>query len=142
MLLEEALAQQLAEDSGVATIAADRVFPVEIPQFEKGVATYPCVVFRLANRPGIYTLDGATNTAESTIEIFCLSPDYLQAKRLARAVRISLDGVTEVHPLAAVGSDKLGCFKQGETDTKEVDAIEELDVFNIIQTWLIRHVEE
>lgn len=142
MLLEEAFFGQLAEDHEVAAIVGDRIFPVEIPQFEPGVVTYPCVVYRLVSRPGLYTLDGVTNCAESTMEVFCLAKEYIAAKTLARAVRRSLDTVEPTDPLAALEADKLGILKLGEVDTKEIDDIEELDVFNIIQTWQLRHVED
>lgn len=142
MLLEEALFQQLAENGGIAAIVGDRIYPVEIPQFQPGVTTYPCLVYRLGNRPGLYTVDGALNAVESTIEIFCLSTGYLEAKRLARGVRRALDNVVPGQPLAVLSVDLLGVLKLSESDSKEIDAIEELDVFNITQTWQVRHVEE
>lgn len=142
MLLEEALYSQLAEDSDIAALVVDRVFPVEVPQFAKGTKIYPCLIYRLANRPGVNTLDGVTNFAESTVEITALAQQYLDAKRIARAVRRSLDGTGPNDPLAALCVDTLGAQKIAETEIKENDPLEEVDVFNVTQTWVIKHVED
>lgn len=142
MLFEEALFQQLVDASGAPEWVGDRVYPVEVPQYDVSRPSYPCIVYRLANRPGSYTLDGAHNMVESTVEISCLSANYIEAHQIARAVRLSLDNVGSNDPLAQLEVNLLGAQRIAETEIKEEDPLETVEVYNVTQTWTIKHVED
>jgi Protein of unknown function (DUF3168) len=140
VLFEEAFFQQLVEADEVARIVGDRVFPVEIPQFKPDVKTYPAVVYQVVARARIYTLDGVTNTVETTVSVSCLSVDYMEAKRLADAVRRANAAPKDTDPLSQVSL--LSTTLQDESDNFEYDELEEASLFHVRQTYFIRHVED
>lgn len=140
MLFEEAFYSQLAENSAVAAIVGDRVFPVEIPQFEAGRQTYPCVVYQLAARLRLESHDGPSGTVESTVGVSCLSQDYFEVKKLAQAVRKANATVDATDPLAQVCL--LTTTLQDETDLYEYDELESLSLYHVRQTYLMRHTED
>lgn len=143
-LFEDALYSQLAETTEIAAIVGDRIYPVEVPELPKGKSAFPCVVYRLANRPDIYTLDGVADSVEDTVELTYLAGDYRTTKKLARAGRTRLNNIAADDPLAQFcpAQRGFGARKIAETEIKENDPLEQVDVFNVTQSWVIHHLED
>jgi hypothetical protein len=86
--MEEALIAKLTADSGVAAIAAGRVFPGSRPQ---GSALPAAVLARVSGAP-LYADDGEAGLETARIQIDCWAATYGEAKTLARAVTACLSG--------------------------------------------------
>jgi hypothetical protein len=86
--MEEALIARLIADSGVAAIAAGRVYPGARPQ---GAALPAIVLHRIDGAP-LYADEGEVGLAEARIQIDCWATTYGEAKTLARAVTGALSG--------------------------------------------------
>ena len=84
--MEEAIIMRLLADSGVADIAATRVFPGSRPQ---GSALPALVLNRISGGP-LYADDGEVGLEQGRIQIDCWAATYTEAKLLARAVTASL----------------------------------------------------
>jgi len=94
-MIEVAFRNILAADNGqnsdgVKSIVADRIYFGIRPQDERRALV---VLSLVSDVPG-HTLDGPDGTATGRMQVNCLAPTYAQAKILAAAVDLVLDGYT------------------------------------------------
>lgn len=85
--LEQALAAYLKADASVATIVADRVYPIVPPQ----TAALPDIVFRIISGKGFHHLRGYSGISTARIRITARSRYLRDCAGLRKAVR-QLDG--------------------------------------------------
>ena len=86
--MEEAIRDLLLGDSGVSTLARDRVNFGSNPQG----AGYPAVVLFVISEQQRTNLDGLDGIASARIQVNCIGGTYGAAKQLSRAVRSTLSG--------------------------------------------------
>lgn len=82
------LAYLLTDDSDVADMVSDRVYPVSGEQDE----TRPYIVYMLESDENPMSQDGAANLTKSQFVVWCVGDVYADAKRLANFVRVRLAG--------------------------------------------------
>lgn len=143
MLIEEAIYTLLTQDSDVTAMVADRIYPVTMPQLEKGKTFYPALVFML-DEPGRQrkqTHNGPSPLVMSPITIMCLGPRYFEVKTLAEKVRLALNGQSAV--LEAIYEDHIGAVAlDKETDEYMFDQVEELSLYSVPMEFQIEHREQ
>lgn len=140
MLIEEAIYTLLSTDAGITAIVEDRIYPVTMPELEKGKTFYPALIFTLTNRERDQTHQGPVPLVRSHYTISCLGPQYFQVKSLAQAVRIALNGKSTA--LAVIYEDLVrGIFLQDEDDEYLFDEVEALALYHVPLNFLIQHWE-
>ena len=140
MIIEQALYALLSGDALVQSIVNDRVYAVNLPQYEKGKQDYPALVFSLRSRDRHYTHEGPDGLVESKFVLDCISKEYFECKQLADAVRLALNG--NAAGLAALYDDSVrGVFFDSEEDSFLWDEIEELSLYHIPIDVSIQHKE-
>lgn len=141
MLIEEAIYSLLSNNIGVTAIVSERVYPVTMPQLEKGLTFYPAVTFDLTARGRQQTHQGPTVLVESHINVSCLGPNYFQVKTLAEAVRLALNGkAAELRAL--YGDDVKGIYLDSELDEYVFDEVESLSLYHVPMDFMIQHKEQ
>lgn len=140
MLIEEALYTLLSSDAGITAIVADRIYPVTMPELEKGKTFYPALTFTLTNRDRQQTHDGPTPLVRSHYVFSCLGPQYFQVKTLAQKVRLALNGKSTA--LAVIYEDLVkGIFLEDEDDEYLFDDVEALALYHVPLNFMIQHWE-
>jgi len=140
-LIEEAVFKLLRLDAGIAAIVSGRIYPVTVPQKETAARSYPAVVYSLTTREREQSHDGPTGLVNSDFEIDAISADYFEAKRLANAVRLCLDGkAAELQTHYAEAGVK-GVFLDDEKDDFWYDEIESLSLYYVPQRYVVQHRE-
>lgn len=88
MNIEEALYAHLVADAGVAALISTRVYPLSIAQD----VALPAIAYQRISGPRQRYHSGPSAMAEARIQITCQAAKYTQAKALAKAVRLAMDG--------------------------------------------------
>lgn len=91
MKIHEALRTHLANDTGVAAVAAARIYAGLPPQTAANQAVQPTIIFRLASRSDERGAGGIIlKSAQYTV--LCVATDYDTSHSLADAVEAALEG--------------------------------------------------
>ena len=92
-MIEAGLHQRLAADSGVSAIAADRIFPVILPETMLNPdATVPAAMtYQVITKVPMYTLSDGVVLVTARVQLTCWATTYGSAKSLMAAVDASLD---------------------------------------------------
>lgn len=141
MLIEEALYRMLSQDAAIKNIAGESIFPVTIPQAEKGTTKYPAVVFGLTAREREQTHNGPSRIVRSDFNIECLGPEYLEVKKLADKVRLAITGKSSEFAQVFTKHAK-GIFLDSEADDYVFDTVEELSLYRVPMSFRIQHWED
>lgn len=92
MTIEEAVRTYLGSVAGVTSIVGSgsgaRIYPQALPQSP----TYPAATYSVISNPVVESHSGNSALAHPRFQFDCWSPDYIQAKSLARAIRRALQG--------------------------------------------------
>jgi hypothetical protein len=89
MLLEEAQYEYLMNDTAVAALISNRLYPMVIPQD----VDKPAAAFQRISRAGVHTHDiGPDGWATVRMQYTCQATTQLVAKNVAAAIREALDG--------------------------------------------------
>jgi hypothetical protein len=86
--IETAIRYILSQDSSVAALVFDRIFPNVVPQGE----AMPALTFQQISFPRDMTADGPSGLANPRIQVNAHATTYSGAKTLAVAVREALNG--------------------------------------------------
>lgn len=87
-MIESSLRPYLAADLGVSGYVADRIYPIQLPQ----AAALPAVTYQRISTVPYHHLEGYSGLTASRLQIDCWAVTYADAKGLAEAVRLALDG--------------------------------------------------
>lgn len=95
-MIESNLVDLLRADATVTSIAADRIYPVLLPD----ESTLPAITYQVIATTPLYALDERINLTRYRIQIDAWAkwPSYAQAKSLAEAIRVVLDGYSGPRP--------------------------------------------
>lgn len=131
MSVESVIYDRLAADATLAALVGNRIYPIRAPQ----EAVLPLVVYQ---RIGGATVNGSTavsGTSNPQFQIDCISGTYGDAKRVADAVRSSLNKW-----FSSGTTPELNLALQDERDdyTPPIDQSEE-GVFRVMQDYSIWH---
>lgn len=121
MIIEEAIAALLEADSGVSAIVDDRIFPQVIRQDEEGVIRLPAITYTNVSGFREHSLLGPAGYARPRMQIDCWAYFYLEAKQIAEAVRLALDGFRGD---VSIGSDSLRIESSTLVNVQDFDADE------------------
>lgn len=116
-MIEEALVWMLTHDSGVVAINGARVYPMRLPIDP----TFPAITYQRITGDRVRSHSGPSGLASPLFQINCwggptsVASAYLAAKRLARAVRIALDGFKG----SANGQEIHGLFVEDDRDDQD-----------------------
>lgn len=148
MLIEEALYTLLSENSDVTDLVGERIYPVTMPQLEKGTTFYPAIVFELASRQRQQTHLGPNPLVRSNFTIYCITKmaeevgqGYFAAKGLADAVRLAVNG-RSANLEVIYGNHVAGVFLEDEHDEFLFDPVEQLSLYSVPMEFQIQHKEE
>ena len=140
MLIEEAIYTMLTADAGLTALVAKRIYPVTMPQLEKGKTFYPALVYSLAEREREQTHQGPTKLVKSHYDFSCIGQNYFALKTVANAVRLAFNG--KAAALAALYQDEVkAIFLTGETDDYLFDEVEQLSLYHIPMKFTVLHWE-
>ena len=95
-MIEAALVLFLKADTGIAALVGPRVYPQKAPQ-GKGTddTTFPRLTYECGGGDPVRSNDGKSGLAQATFLLHCWGQGdncYLDAKRLAQAVRVATGG--------------------------------------------------
>lgn len=130
--MEEALRAFLLAQSGVSSVVSDRAYWNIRPQ----AGPLPALVLQVIDRSPAYTMDGNAALAETRVQVDCYGATYAQAKTLARAVRVPLDGKRFTQD-----SIRFEAFRLDERDLSEAGTTEAERVHRISLDFQIWHQE-
>lgn len=140
MLIEEAFYSLLVAASAVIAIVDERIYPVTMPQLEKGKTFYPAICFELAERERRYTHDGPDTLVASRLALYSIGPKYFEVKTLADKVRAAVNGQSAA--LATIYTKHVkGMFIQDEFDDYLFDEVERLSLYRVTMDLMIHHRE-
>jgi len=105
----------LKADAGIASLAAGRVYPQNLPQN----ATLPAVVYRQFSGKRPSTMDNARQLTDDAFHLTCSALDYKGSKQLSEKVRQALEGFSG----AMGGTAILGVFLTHEGDTYAAESL-------------------
>lgn len=88
MTIEAAMRAHLIADPGVSGLVGQRIYPIAMPQG----TTLPAITYQRVSTVRIGSKQGPTGMAQPRLQINCWSKSYGDAKALADAVRVALDG--------------------------------------------------
>lgn len=127
-VIEQALRAVLVADGGVTAITT-RVYPNYIPQSP----TWPLVVYQKVSGLRDQALSGPTGKAHPRFQIEAWAKTYDEAKSLANANRVALDGKTFTKGSVTIG----GVVLQSEWDAYEP----EVECHRIVMDFNFWHTE-
>ncbi len=87
-MVEDALVGMLENAPGVAALAADRIYPIEMPPNTE----LPAIVYQRISGPRVHSHSGPSHLAHPLFQLSCWGADQTVAKTLADQARCSLDG--------------------------------------------------
>lgn len=135
MFLEEGLhAKLLAVGAVTALIGtgdAARLYPLVLPQ--QGELLFPALTYQRISAPRDSTHDGPEGLVRARVQIDAWARTFAEAKRLADAVRLALDGF-KGHA-GDVVVDRM--YLDGDRDFFEGDA----QLYRVTQDWFVWHRE-
>ncbi len=85
--MEIAVRAHLVADPTVSALVGTRVYPLVLPQ---GVA-YPAIRYQRIDTPRTYSKAGYEGDSRPRLQIDCWATGYMDAKRLAEAVRAAME---------------------------------------------------
>jgi hypothetical protein len=86
--IEKLLTTLLEADAGVGAIAADRIYPLVVPQD----AAMPAITYQKTSGNWQIQMSGPHNMSQERFRINCWAETYSEVKGLADAVRAELNG--------------------------------------------------
>lgn len=89
-MIEESLYYQITNDSAVAAVLGDRLFPVVVP----AGTDLPNATYQLITETDPATLDGTVGLLNATFQVSVWATTYDVAKNLANLVRTALKNVS------------------------------------------------
>lgn len=122
----------LKASSAYSALAADRIYPLVIPE----EAAFPAAAYTVTGTNRHSSHDEIGGLAEATVRVDCLAGSYSSAKALASAVRVALGGYT-----GSAGQQVQGVFVQDESQDYSPDDIESRRYFVHTITFTIWHRE-
>lgn len=88
-MVEETFRDWLVADAGVTALVGTRVYPVKAPTG----ATLPFCVYQKVSDVPVVGLDTSSDAVKfARISVNCIGSRYSEAKDLAEAIRVALDG--------------------------------------------------
>ena len=135
MTIEQGLVAHLLADGPVAAIIGTAVHPGKIPQG----APLPAIVYSRSSSIRENTLAGPSDLVKVRMRLDCWHTTYADAKALADAVRIALNGVGLSSPrlLGAEPVQMVTLDTDGDVPSFEGDESEH----RVAQDWTIIHTE-
>jgi hypothetical protein len=130
--MEEALRTYLLAQSGVSSLVSTRAHWNMRPQG----SALPALVLAVIDRSPAYAMDGNSALAETRVQVDCYGTTYAQAKTLARAVRVPLDGKRFTQ-----SSIRFEAFRLDERDLSEAGTTEGERIHRISLDFQIWHQE-
>jgi hypothetical protein len=85
---EAVLQRILAVAPAVSVLIGSRIYPNIVPQ----KAPMPAITYQQISGPRLHDMQGAVGMAKARYQINCWAVSYAEAKELAEAVRLTLDG--------------------------------------------------
>jgi hypothetical protein len=130
-VIEDGLFQLITADSGFSTIAANRLYPLILPD----TPTFPAATYQLISSVPEETNDGPTGFVKARIQTDTWSNSYASCKALAKALRVLLDGFTGTLPNGVAVSNIIR--------DNSSDYIEPVSRLYRVQTdWLVMYDEQ
>lgn len=132
-LIHNALVSILEDSATVGALAADRIYPLVIPQG----GTLPAISYQEVSGERLHTLDGA-DMAHPVFQLTCWAETYGEAKAMADAIRLLLNGYSGtvdtivIQYVRMVGENDLG-WVSPEND--------ELRRYGVAQDFQVHHTE-
>lgn len=92
-MIEAGLHEQLAADAGVSAIAADRIFPVVLPEtmLNPDTTVPAAMTYQVISKVPMYTLSDGVVLVTARVQLSCWASTYGSAKSLLAAVDAALD---------------------------------------------------
>jgi len=90
-IMEVAVRDHLLADPDVSELVSTRIYPGALPQ----AAIYPAIRYQRVDTVRVYSKAGYEGDSRPRLQIDCWAETYLEAKRLADAVRTAMDGFPE-----------------------------------------------
>lgn len=87
-MIETDLRAYLMAHPEVGPLVGNRIYPLALPQSP----ALPAVTYQRISTTRTRTKDGPTGAAEVRVQMSCWSMSYIEAKRVADAIRHALDG--------------------------------------------------
>lgn len=131
--VEQAIADRLTTDATVASLVATRVFPEILPQDP----TYPAIAYQRITTQRVRSMDGPSGLSRPRIQIDCYAAAYAQAKALADAVRLALDGKR----FSYAGLDVQAAFLEDERDQEASEGRDIDDERRVSLDFFVWHTE-
>jgi len=88
LILETLLFARLKNDSGVAALVSDRIYPGVLLQGQ----TYPCLWYRTISRNPDFSMNGRAGYVTTRVQFDAMASTFEDAAVLLEAVRTALDG--------------------------------------------------
>ena len=107
MLTEEVLFAYLSATVGISSLVGNRIYPLRLPD----EVAMPAMVYSKVDCTRAVAHSGSAKLAEARFQLDCYSDDYLQAKRLARAVSDNLHGHKDLNIQAAFADNENDGFE-------------------------------
>lgn len=105
MSVEEQLVDLLGDDTAVAAVIDDRIFPVALYK----QAALPALTYQRVRGSYQYALDGSVAWSQVTVALSAWADNYPDARELAEAVKAVLNPYTAETP----GSIEVGSVEDG-----------------------------
>ena len=140
MLLEDALAQHLVSDGGVAGLVAGRVYRV---QMRSGDPLPAIICTKISAVPSEFCHDGPGGV-ESRMQISCLGRTYAETKTLASKVKKSFAALEQAPGYlgGASGLFVSGVYRETEGDLFEANDVEQESRHHVPIDYLFEHALE
>jgi len=122
----------LARSSAFSAIAADRIYPLVLPES----VDFPAAAYTVTGTNRHSSHDEIGGLAEATVRVDCLAETYASAKALASATRVALGGYT-----GSAAQAVQGVFVTDESQDYSPDDIESRRYFVHTITFTIWHKE-
>lgn len=132
MQIEQAILNELLDDSTVTDLVGRKLYYVTAPQD----VVAPYVVFFKVSGPRVYSHDGASQLANPRFQFSCFATTYYEAKQIVEAIRDALEAFSGTMG-GDSGTEVGSCFLVNETDIYEADT----RLFHIAVDYLIWHEE-
>ena len=135
MTVEQGLVAHLLADATVSGIVGNAVHPGKIPQG----AGLPAIVYSRTSSIRENTLDGPSELVKVRMRVDCWHTTYPDAKALATAVRVALNGVGLASPRLLGAEPVQMVTLDSDADVGETQGDEH--EHRVAQDWTIIHTE-
>lgn len=131
--IDESLVTILKSSIPVTVLAGQRIYPMRALQ----TAAKPHVVYQRISSVREHSHDGPSGLARPRFQFRCVASSFSQARQLADAVRVALNGYKGL-----VGGVRIdGIIFQNEIDTDDVALDAEASTFSVLQDYFVWHGE-